>query len=93
MDENIGGCTEKIEPVDLTEVDNDATALIINIMQQNAKDAAYTTNALLEGYKRDYERAEATVQAIRRAILNLFDGPYAPSQNSIIAALYPDVDY
>ena len=71
---------------------DDGTRLMIAIMQQNARDAAFTTNALLEGYKRDYEEAKATVQAIRRGIIDLFAGGYMPTESAIMRALYPYVD-
>lgn len=66
--------------------------LVVQLMEQSARDAAFTTNALLDGYRRDAAIANATLNAVRAEIAALLDGPYAPSAARLYAALYPSVD-
>jgi hypothetical protein len=82
-----------VEAEDLADVDDSATALIINLMQQNANNAAHLSNNLMEGYKLDYEKALATIAQIRFNVENLFASGYMPTESAIIRALYSDLDY
>lgn len=63
--------------------------LFARLMEQNVRDAAYTTNALLEGYRRRADRAEATLDAIRYRMGVLFSGDYMPAEHAIMRALNP----
>lgn len=63
--------------------------LIAAILGQMSRDAAYTTNALLEGYRTDFYRAQATLAAIRHRMAELFSGDYMPAEHAIIRALHP----
>lgn len=81
--------TEAIKPGDMAEVDPAAMELIVRIMQQSAKDAAWTSNQLIDAYKEQAERAEATIALIRDSIQALYDAPWTPSQQSVLAALWP----
>ena len=67
----------------------EALKLIITLMEQNSRDTAWTTNALLESYMEEARRAKAEVLAIRHQIRKLLAGPYQPSNDAIIWALYP----
>lgn len=77
---------------DSATVDSDASKLIISIMQQNAKDAAFTTNALMHGYRESQLRAEATIAAIRWNIMHLFKDGYQPTETAIIHAAWPSFE-
>lgn len=57
--------------------------------QRMAADAAFTTNALLDGYQHQLAKAEATLRAVRRRIEELCSGPYAPSTVALMDALWP----
>lgn len=63
--------------------------LIGAILTQMNRDRAFTTNALIDGYRTQAEQAEATLAAIRDRITELFEGPYAPNPMAILRALYP----
>jgi hypothetical protein len=84
--------TDKITAEDVHEIDDEATALILTIMQQNAKDAAYTTNQLMEGYRKNYVEARAELNAVRWRIRKLFDSGFMPSQERIFDAMWPTED-
>lgn len=78
--------------IEKPDVDSDAAELIMQIMQQNAKDAAYTTNALMHGYRKSQLRAEATIAAIRWNITQLFKDGYQPSESAILNAIWPSFE-
>lgn len=59
------------------------------IMTQMARDSAYTTNTLLDSYRTQAEQAQATLDAIRDRIIELFEQPYAPNPLTVLRALYP----
>lgn len=83
------GSTDTVQPGDMAEVDPASMELVVRIMQQNAKDAAWTTNELLHGYKSRAEEAEAALALIRARVSALLDGPYMPTSHAIEAALWP----
>ena len=83
---------DTIQPGDMAEVDSAAMELVVRIMQQNAKDAAWTTEQLLHAYKDRAEKAEATLALIRRGVGALLNGPYMPTSHAIEAALWPASD-
>ena len=84
--------TDTIQPGEMAEVDPAAMELVVRIMQQNAKDAAWTTEQLLHAYKDRAERAEATLALIRHGVGGLLNGPYMPTSHAIEAALWPASD-
>jgi len=59
-------------------------------MKQMASDAAWTTNTLVESYRRSYARAEAELQLIKKRITSLSNAEYIVSPARYYAALYPD---
>lgn len=81
--------TDTIQPGDMADVDPAAMELVVRIMQQSAKDAAWTTNQLLESYQSRTAELEATLNLIRTRISALLDGPYMPTSRAIEAALWP----
>jgi ABC-type phosphate/phosphonate transport system ATPase subunit len=81
--------TDMVQPGDMAGMDPAASELVVRIMQQNAKDAAWTTNELLHAYKSQAEHAEAALALIRDRIGALLDGPWMPTSHAIDAALYP----
>lgn len=74
---------------ELEQAGTEATSLMIRLMQQNAKDAAYTANAVAEGYKRDLDKARAELACVRQVIEELCAKPWVPNPEQIRAALYP----
>ena len=75
-----------------TEIDSDAAKLIMQIMAQNSKDTAYTTNSLMEGYRRDAARANAELAAIRWNINLLFEAGVQPTESAVINASWPTLE-
>lgn len=63
--------------------------LVVQILQQQSADLAYTTNALVEGLQHSSDMYSATVDAIRDRIQSLLEGPYMPSPAALLIALYP----
>jgi hypothetical protein len=71
-------------------IDSDATKLIMAIMTQNAKDSAYVTDQLMDGYKSERDLERARVAAIRWQIFRMFDAGVMPSERAIKDAMYPN---
>lgn len=67
-----------------------ALDLMVTLMDQNAQQANYLTNSLMEGYQRDYRLARAEIALIRDQVKALFLSGYMPTESAIIRALYPD---
>lgn len=62
------------------------------IFSQMSSDRAYTTNALLDNYKGQAEKAEATLDAIRWKVEVLLDGDYMPTPTALLRAMWPSDD-
>lgn len=71
---------------------DDGKNLIADIITANLNITHQITNNLIDSYRNQAEIAEATLAAIRVAIFNLLDGPYAPSDSAIRRAMYPNSD-
>jgi hypothetical protein len=84
--------TDKITAEDVHEIDDEATALILTIMQQNARNAAYTTERLMEGYRKSASESRAELNAVRWRIRKLFDSGFMPTQERIFDAMWPTQD-
>lgn len=67
--------------------------LVAQVLEANSKGLAWTTNTLIDNLTHQAETAEATLKAIREQIELLFSGPYAPSQNAVLRALWPSEEY
>lgn len=67
----------------------EAAGLVAALVEKNARDLAWTTNQLLAGYKRDYERSQATIAAIRENVARQFDNPWTPQPHLVLRALHP----
>jgi hypothetical protein len=63
--------------------------LALLLMQRNATDAQWTTNALVESFQNSTQKAEATLRAVRAQVEELCSGPYAPSTAALMRALWP----
>ena len=72
------------------KIDIEVVDLIATLTQANADELAYTTNALLDGYRRAAAEAQIELELIRKVVENLFYGPYQPSQSAVLDALYPN---
>lgn len=70
-------------------VPGEAAALIASLVQQNARDLAYTTNTLLDSYRQDALVAQATLLCIREVVSGLLSGDFMPTPAAIERALYP----
>lgn len=66
-----------------------AADLIGAIMAQNARDAMFATNALLERYQADADRLRAELFAVRRGISHLLRGPWMPTSDALLRSLWP----
>lgn len=69
--------------------DGAASALVIALIQQSARDTAHTTNALLNGYREDALTARATLAAVRDQVSMLLHGDYMPTPVALLRALHP----
>lgn len=63
--------------------------LVVQLMQQSQRDAAFTSNVLIDSLTRETRKQEATLLLIREDMAMLLHGPYMPSAAAIEAALYP----
>jgi hypothetical protein len=66
--------------------------LVLHLMEQNHRDLAFTTNALIDGYREEAQMAQATIAAIRVNVKLLLDGPWMPSASALLHALYPTAE-
>ena len=63
--------------------------LLAQVITQMSRDTAYTTNTLLDGYRRDAATHAATLAAIRDRIETMLSGEHMPNPLAILRALYP----
>ncbi len=77
------------EHTDFTTMPPEASDLVIRLMQASRAQADATTNTLLDSLTEQLADSRAEVDAIRARIQGLFYGPYEPSENAILNALYP----
>lgn len=81
------------DDIDATDdMGNPLSPLVVALFEQMNRDRAFTTNALLDGYREDAATYAATVRAIRHAVGELLAGPYMPTPRAITDALYPSPD-
>ncbi len=67
----------------------EASDLVIRLMQASRAEADWTTNTLLDSLTEQLADSHAEVDAIRDRINALFSGPYMPTPDAVLAALYP----
>lgn len=65
---------------------------MIELMGQNARDAAWGFQQTSQHWQERAERAEAALMRIRDTVHAMFEGPFQPSQRAILGALYPDME-
>lgn len=65
------------------------TPLVAGVLSAMFKDTAATTDALLDSYKHRADRAEAELWLVREQIGRLLEGPYMPTSQALLAALWP----
>lgn len=79
--------------MDEPEIDVNKTyevpGLMFACMEQMSRDAEFTTNALLDSYKHQAEKAQATLDLVRDRISELLSGPYMPTSHALANALWP----
>lgn len=63
--------------------------LVVQLMQQSQRDAAFTTDSLITNLTQQTRVQEATLILIREKISLLLSGPYMPGPRAIEEALYP----
>lgn len=68
---------------------SDAVNLMAALAGMNARDAAFTGNALMEGYRKDAMWLDATLRAVRSRIFDLIEGDFMPTTNALLRALNP----
>ena len=72
------------------EEQTEVLSLVADLMSQNAKFSANLTNSLMESQERNAVYAETALRLAQKGVVNLFGGPYAPSEHSVMMALFPD---
>lgn len=78
--------------IDSDEETPPISPLVVALIEQQAKDLAYTTNALIDGLTDQYRDARAELTMIRVSLARLLHGPYQPSSYAIQQAMYPSGD-
>lgn len=64
-------------------------ALALQLMAQSAKDAAFTTNTLLDSYQQQIAELQAELDLIRDNVSDLLGGPWMPTSDAIRQAMRP----
>jgi hypothetical protein len=86
-DEHIASLETHEPAMDLKSIE-----LMVSLMQQNHRDYAATTQALLESRRARIYELEAKLHVIQRGVEKLFYGGVMPTENAIRRALlYPDM--
>lgn len=67
----------------------EAVELLAACVEQNARDSFYVTNQLMEGYEEERDDARAELAAIRDHVSGLLAGPYMPTPDRLLQALWP----
>lgn len=62
---------------------------VVQLLEANSDALAYTTNKLLDAYKEQAETNQATLDAIRSHIDSLLSGPWMPTPDTLLRALWP----
>lgn len=75
------------QPADVIPVE--AVELMGRLLEHSLGETQHITNQLMEAYQDERDEARATIQAIRSNVNNLLDGPYHPSTQAILRALWP----
>jgi hypothetical protein len=71
-------------------MDDEAAELMGQLMTASLAQTQDVTNRVIDSLTADLADAHATVDAIRWRIGALLDGPYMPSADALIAALWPN---
>lgn len=79
--------SDKTEPADY--LSGGAVNLLAQIVSQNVRDAAFTSDTLINGYKDEAETLRATLKAIRYEFTSAMGGQYMPSPGRLLDILYP----
>lgn len=69
-----------------------AGELAAMLIRSSMESTHQLTDDLMRSYRRDAIRAEARLQAARGAVVTLLSGPWLPSADAIIRAMYPSED-
>lgn len=67
----------------------EAMTLVTQLMAQNAKDLAFTTNALLEGYRRDYAENRARLEIAEDRLARLLEYGFMPTPERLWSIFRP----
>lgn len=73
-------------------INKDFGIFMAALYEQSAKDAAWTTNQLIDAFRERAQRAEALVEMIRVEIGDMMSGRYMPTSAAVERALYPAWD-
>jgi hypothetical protein len=71
-------------------MDDEAAELMGQLMTASLAQTQDVTNRVIDSLTADLADAHATVDAIRSRIWDLLDGPYMPSADALIDALWPN---
>jgi hypothetical protein len=84
-----GEATGSVSGQDVEKMGPDTTALLINLMSQNDKEASKLHNDLIGSLQRDYDAALAEIAMIRRNVMTVLHRPH--TDYMIEGALYSPV--
>lgn len=70
----------------------EASDLVIQLMQASQAQTAGITTSVIDSLTEQLADSRAEVSAIRNRIDALFAGPYMPTPDAVLAALWPDAD-
>ena len=63
--------------------------LVAQILEQNSRNLAFTTNALIDNLTARLDEERAELAAVRDEIQRLLAGSWMPTSDALIRALYP----
>lgn len=72
-----------------TQQDPPFTPLVADLISSMVAQTHDTTNQLLDSLTEQVTDSQARVDAIRAGVADLLDGPYMPTPDAILRALYP----
>lgn len=76
----------------MTTPDQAISPLVADIMTAMMSQTHDVTNNIIESLTARADHSEAEIDAIRAGIQTLLDGPYMPTPDAILRALYPSAE-
>lgn len=67
----------------------DGMRFVAPFMEKSARDLAFTTNSIIDSLAMECAESAATIALAREQVHELFEGPYMPTPETVMMALYP----